>query len=196
MGLDSHGSTPFGQRRSQATLWPDSLRLLQVPYASILRKQKKKAFGSLESFCWCGRWDWILTARRRSVSAALRPHCGLIHSGFFKSHALRFFISKTKKPSVLSKAFAWCGRWDLNPYVIQHTPLKRACLPIPALPHIHFLHQRCNMYIIRNPPEFVNPFFEKSFLRRFSKDAKAAFTPPSLGLFVLLFVLGLLFFGI
>ena len=82
----------------------------------------------------------------------------------------------------------WCGRWDLNPYVIQHTPLKRACLPIPALPHIHFLHQRCNMYIIRNPLEFVNPFFEKSFLRRFSKDAKAAFTPPSLGLFVLLFV--------
>ena len=80
MGLDSHGSTPFGQRRSQATLWPDSLRLLQVPYASILRKQNKKAFGSLESFCWC-------------------------------------------------------GRWDLNPYVIQHTPLKRACLPIPALPH-------------------------------------------------------------
>ena len=135
MGLDSHGSTPFGQRRSQATLWPDSLRLLQVPCASILRKQNKKAFGSLESFCWC-------------------------------------------------------GRWDLNPYVIQHTPLKRACLPIPALPHIHFLHQRCNMYIIRNPPEFVNPFFEKSFLRRFSKDAKAAFTPPSLGLFVLLFVLG------
>ena len=108
MGLDSHGSMPFGQRRSQATLWPDSLRLLQVPCTSILRKQNKKAFGSLESFCWC-------------------------------------------------------GRWDLNPYVIQHTPLKRACLPIPALPHIHFLHQRCNMYIIRNPPEFVNPFFEKKF---------------------------------
>ena len=55
---------------------------------------------------WCGRWDWILTARRRSVSAALRPHCGLIHYGFFKSHALRFFVSKIKKPSVLSKAFA------------------------------------------------------------------------------------------
>ena len=109
MGLDSHGSTPFGQRRSQATLWPDSLRLLQVPCTSILRKQNKKAFGSLESFCWC-------------------------------------------------------GRWDLNPYVIQHTPLKRACLPIPALPHIHFVHQRCNVYIIRNPAGFVNPFFEKSFL--------------------------------
>ena len=61
MGLDSHGSTPFGQRRSQATLWPDSLRLLQVPCASILRKQNKKAFGSLESFCWCSRWNQIRT---------------------------------------------------------------------------------------------------------------------------------------
>ena len=29
-GLDSHGSPPLSQRRSQATLWPDSLRLLQV----------------------------------------------------------------------------------------------------------------------------------------------------------------------
>ena len=29
-GLDSHGSPPLGQRRSQATLWPDSLQLLQV----------------------------------------------------------------------------------------------------------------------------------------------------------------------
>ena len=43
MGLDSYGSTPFGQRRSQATLWPDSLRLLQVPCTSILRKQNKKS---------------------------------------------------------------------------------------------------------------------------------------------------------
>ena len=34
---------------------------------------------------WCEKQDWILTVRRRSVSAALRPHCGLIHYGFFKS---------------------------------------------------------------------------------------------------------------
>ena len=33
----------------------------------------------------------------------------------------------------------WCGKWDLNPYVVRHTPLKRACLPIPALPHIMLL---------------------------------------------------------
>ncbi len=30
----------------------------------------------------------------------------------------------------------WCARRDLNSYVIQHTPLKRACLPIPALAQI------------------------------------------------------------
>ena len=74
-------------------------------------KKKSEPISDLENWVriilvWCGRWDWILTARRRSVSAALRPHCGLIHYGFFKSHALRFFVSKTKKPSVLSKAFA------------------------------------------------------------------------------------------
>ena len=34
---------------------------------------------------WCGKQDWILAARRRSVSAVLKPHWGLIHSGFFKS---------------------------------------------------------------------------------------------------------------
>ena len=74
-------------------------------------RKKSEPISNLENLVriilvWCGRWDWILTARRRSVSAALRPHCGLIHYGFFKSHALRFFVSKTKKPSVLSKAFA------------------------------------------------------------------------------------------
>ena len=43
---------------------------------------------------------------------------------------------KRKRPTPSWGWPAWCGRWDLNPYVIQHTPLKRACLPIPALPHI------------------------------------------------------------
>ena len=26
----------------------------------------------------------------------------------------------------------WCEWRDLNPYVVWHTPLKRACLPVPA----------------------------------------------------------------
>ena len=53
-------------------------------------RKKSEPISNLEnwvriSFVWCGKQDWILTARRRSVSAALRPHCGLIHYGFFKS---------------------------------------------------------------------------------------------------------------
>ena len=83
---------------------------------------------------WCGRWDLILTARRRSVSAALRPHCGLIHSGFFKSHALRFFVSKIKKPSVLSKAFAWCGRWGLI------LTARRRSVSAALRPHCGLIH--------------------------------------------------------
>ena len=42
------------------------------------------------------------------IRAGSRLVLSLIHIyyGFFKSHALRFFVSKIKKPSVLSKAFA------------------------------------------------------------------------------------------
>ncbi len=31
---------------------------------------------------------------------------------------------------------ALCGKRDLNPYGVNHTPLKRARLPVPPLPHI------------------------------------------------------------
>ena len=53
-------------------------------------KKKTEPISDLENLVriilvWCGKQDWILTARRRSVSAAFRPHCGLIHYGFFKS---------------------------------------------------------------------------------------------------------------
>ena len=45
MGLDSRGSSPLGQRRSQAPPGLDSLRLLQVPFAlMILSKQKSFRF--------------------------------------------------------------------------------------------------------------------------------------------------------
>ena len=94
---------------------------------------------------------------------------------------------KRKNPEtfVASGFPVWCGRWDLNPYVVQHTPLKRACLPIPALPHIHFVHQRCNVYIIRNPSGFVNPFFEKKFPARGGRGVRRPPHPgniqPSLG---------------
>ena len=32
--------------------------------------------------------------------------------------------------------FFWCGKRDLNPYGVNHTPLKRARLPVPPLPRL------------------------------------------------------------
>ena len=54
------------------------------------KKKKSEPISDLENLVriilvWCGKQDWILAARRRSVSAVLKPHWGLIHYGFFKS---------------------------------------------------------------------------------------------------------------
>ena len=54
-------------------------------FKSVSRFTKKKLSAFAELFLWCGKQDWILAARRRSVSAVLKPHWGLIHYGFFKS---------------------------------------------------------------------------------------------------------------
>ena len=67
---------------------------------------------------WCGKQDWILAARRRSVSAVLKPHRGLIHCGFFKSVS-RF--AKKRSPALLPSFFLWCGKQDLNLHEIAFT---------------------------------------------------------------------------
>ena len=102
-GLDSRGSTPLGQRRSQAPPGLDSLRLLQVRFPS-LQKKKPSAFAELS--LWCGKQDWILAARRRSVSAVLKPHRGLIHCGFFKSVSPSL---QKRSPALLPSFFLGAG---------------------------------------------------------------------------------------
>ena len=82
--------------------------------------------------------------------------------------------SKKTENQAAARFSVWCGRWDLNPYVIQHTPLKRACLPIPALPHIHLalphmLHGS-NTIIIRRLTGIVNTRDEKSSQNAFSSN--------------------------
>ena len=81
-------------------------------------------------------------------------------------------ISRRKIPS----AYFWCGRRDLNPYSVNHTPLKRARLPVPPLPHIKHLcfitRRRSPRFtesslprtfdIIHHRKRFVNTFFENS----------------------------------
>ncbi|MFR9257578.1 MAG: hypothetical protein ACLVMH_01575 [Christensenellales bacterium] len=54
-------------------------------FALIFLWSKIKTSVLTEALIWCGKQDWILAARRRSVSAVLKPHWGLIHYGFFKS---------------------------------------------------------------------------------------------------------------
>jgi len=80
---------------------------------------------------------------------------------------------KKEKHLHLQVLILWCGRWDLNPYVIQHTPLKRACLPIPALPRIQLMHLRCNSDIIFNKAVIVNTKFENSFFLRMKENVCA-----------------------
>ena len=52
---------------------------------AIFHIQKRSPALLSSLFLWCGKQDWILATRRRSVSAVLKRHRGLIHCGFFKS---------------------------------------------------------------------------------------------------------------
>ena len=54
----------------------------------------------------------------------------------------------------------WCGKRDLNPYGVNHTPLKRARLPVPPLPRI----TPCFAQQVYYTPFFQNvkPFLKKS----------------------------------
>ena len=88
-------------------------------FKSVSRVYKKEAQRFLPSlFLWCGKQDWILAARRRSVSAVLKPHRGLIHCGFFKSVSR---VYKKRSPAILPSFFLWCGKQDLNLHEIAFT---------------------------------------------------------------------------
>ena len=67
------------------------------------------------------RTEFLLEACRCSFSAALRPHSGLIHYGFFKSCFALIFLWSKIKTSVLTEALIWCGKQDLNLHEIAFT---------------------------------------------------------------------------
>ena len=56
----------------------------------------------------------------------------------------------------------WCEEWDLNPHVVRHTHLKRACLPIPASSQI-------NVAIIAPAIKDVNDFLRKDNKKAITK---------------------------
>ena len=74
------------------------------------------------------------------------------------TRALRSVSNKNKTDSIESVCF--CEKRDLNPYGVNHTPLKRARLPVPPLSRICFcvLVSRTS-YIILQVRTFVNTFF-------------------------------------
>ena len=47
-----------------------------------------------------------------------------------------FYLYQAKEDDLRSSSFAWCEKRDLNPYGVNHTPLKRARLPVPPLSHV------------------------------------------------------------
>ncbi len=58
-----------------------------------------------------------------------------------------------------------CGKRDLNPYGVNHTPLKRARLPVPPLSHLLPLLRPLDYYIISlRKSQYLFPFFLNIFL--------------------------------
>ncbi len=45
-------------------------------------------------------------------------------------------LQKREHSAYWPGALFWCGKRELNPYGVNHTPLKRARLPVPPLPRV------------------------------------------------------------
>ena len=105
-------------------------------------------------FFWCGKRDLVSPAG--SVAAAvLTAHRAVIHCRVASST----YSNKKKEKVSLGDTFSfWCGKRDLNPYGVNHTPLKRARLPVPPLPHVRFVR---NILYYTLFFQNVKPFLKK-----------------------------------
>ena len=75
----------------------------------------------------------------------------------------------------LVSPFFWCGRRDLNPYSVNYTPLKRARLPVPPLPHIKHLYfitrRRSPRFFLTSLPRTYDIIhYEMRFVNTFLKN--------------------------
>lgn len=120
--------------------WPEAKRKI----ADILMKagglyEMGREMGNLYL---CNKWYLPGSLPKKTIKApATRqtPRTGLLAELMSKE---RDAVLQKKYRSKACFAPIWCDRWDLNPYVLPHTPLKRACLPIPALSQ-SALHMQC-----------------------------------------------------
>ena len=93
-------------------------------------------------------WRWLLYVKLPSSPMRLvhrhtfinalpknsPPDCFL--NGRLQVPSQRLTVKIKSSQHKCVNCFLWCEWRDLNPYVVKHTPLKRACLPIPAHSHL------------------------------------------------------------
>ena len=162
--------------------------------ASPKSKQKRKEPTKSQFLLWCEWWDEALLRKSSALAdptlcvryptahlLTKKQFTELFFLTFaallgFKSHHI--YIYKQTRPTKWWVLFVWCEWWDLNPYVGWHTPLKRACLPVPAHSQIHILLKR--PIIISKSDAVVNTKIWKSlfFIKKFTFDMFLHFAKP------------------
>ena len=65
---------------------------------------------------------------------------------WFLQRSLRDHIFHQQKKDAYASFFCWCEKRDLNPYGVNHTPLKRARLPVPPLSRSPSVLRRLRYY--------------------------------------------------
>ena len=80
------------------------------------------------------------------------------------------FLTAEKTDRLKPIGLFWCEKRDLNPYGVNHTPLKRARLPVPPLSHIFFscfANTRCSLrqqWYYTTKLSFCQALFEKNLI--------------------------------
>ena len=83
---------------------------------------------------WCGKRYVEQTLAMRACAhgfALKRPYAACAAT------VREAFCAAEKRRHRMVSPLFWCGKRDLNPYGVNHTPLKRARLPVPPLSRIY-----------------------------------------------------------
>ena len=127
-------------------VWPQGVCLSWYKRLASLGGQARR---SLRKGCW--------------ATFARMPLCGY---GFAKH-----FSAQNKNRRLLASVFVWCGKRDLNPYGVNHTPLKRARLPVPPLPRATLISATRILYTIFQKKSIVSRLRTEIFTQStFSRD--------------------------
>ena len=120
--------------------------LLPISSPAPLIKQKSKVARTL-LFCWCGRRDFRpwrpLPTNSPPDCSVLRTNCRRQFSPYFKSR----YPYKAKEQSHKDSALLLVRETGLEPVRWNHTPLKRARLPVPPLPRTFTIIHKIGAFV-------------------------------------------------